>query len=86
LPFHGIEYQQKQELNDNSDYNGFGGNNNTPDKLLFFTSKRFGNIACGFNHRSVNGNVDCALKGRSMINPICFSSRAPSGRKKNYYH
>ncbi len=45
-----------------------GGNNITPDKLLYFTSKRFGNIACGFNHREVNGN-DYALKGRGMINP-----------------
>ena len=32
-------------------------------KLIFFTSKRFSHIACGFNHRSVNGNDDCAMKG-----------------------
>jgi len=32
------------------------GDNNTLDKLLIFTSKRSDNIACGFNHRSVNSN------------------------------
>ncbi len=59
-----------------SDYNGFWGDNNTPDKLLIFTSKRSGNIACGFNHRSVNGN-DYALKGRGMINPENIFHPAP---------
>jgi len=46
-----------------SDYNGFGGIITHLINYYFITSKRFGNIACGFNHRSGNGNDDYALKG-----------------------